>query len=75
VPAITIELTDDLAEDLRRLAAAQERSEMDLAREAVATYVRSARPLPKGMGKYRSGHGTVSERARDLLREAARERE
>jgi predicted transcriptional regulator len=34
MPAITIELTDDLAEDLRRLAATQERSETDLAREA-----------------------------------------
>jgi predicted transcriptional regulator len=71
--AITIELTGDIAEGLRRLAAAQERSETDIVREAVATYVRTARPLPKGMGKYHSGEATTSEQARDLLRQAARD--
>ena len=73
MPAITIELADDVAEDLRRLAAAQERSETDILREAVATYVRFTRPFPKGMGRYHSGQTTVSEQARDLLRQAARD--
>ena len=71
--AITIQLDDDLAESLRRLAAVQQRSETDLVREAVAAYVQSARPLPKGMGKYHSGQGNVSEQARNLLREAVKE--
>lgn len=61
---ITVELADDLADDLRKLAATQARSETEIIREAVATYVRSARPLPKGMGRYRSGRTDGSERAR-----------
>lgn len=31
------------------------------------------RPLPKGMGKYRSGNGDTSEKARDLLRQAVKD--
>ena len=57
----------------RRLAAAQKRSETDIVREAVAGYVQSARPLPIGIGKYHSGQTDGSERARDLLREAAKD--
>ena len=71
--AITVELNEDIAKDLRRLAAAQERSEKEIVCEAVASYVHSARPLPKDIGKYHSGQANVSERARDLLREAARD--
>jgi hypothetical protein len=71
--AITIELKDDIAEDLRRLAAAQERSETEIVREALTAYVRSTRPVPKGIGKYHSGQANVSEQARDLLRQAAKD--
>jgi hypothetical protein len=66
-------MEDDMAEVLHRLAAAQQRSETDIVRDAVAAYVQTARPLPKGMGKYHSGQGQVSEKARDLLREAVKE--
>ena len=71
--AITVELTDDVADDLRRLAAAQERSETEIVREAVTTFVRTVRPLPKGMGKYHSGRPDTSERAREVLRQAAKD--
>ncbi len=71
--AITIELKDEIAERLRQVAAAQERTETDVICDALAAYVHSVRPLPKGMGKYRSGHGKVSEQARDLLRQAVEE--
>lgn len=71
--AITVQLNDDVAEELRRLAAAQKCSETDIVREALAAYVQTARPLPRGMGKYHSGQGQVSEQARDLLRQAAKE--
>ena len=71
--AITVQLEDDMAEVLRRLAAAQQRSETDIVRDAVAAYVQTTRPLPKGMGNYHSGQGRVSEKARDLLREAVKE--
>jgi predicted transcriptional regulator len=73
VTAITVQLDDDLAELLRRLAASQQRSETDIVREALAAYVQTARPLPRGMGKYHSGQGTVSEQAPDLLRQAVKE--
>jgi len=33
----------------------------------------TARPLPQGMGKYHSGQGDVSEKARDILRQAVKE--
>jgi transcriptional regulator of met regulon len=71
--AITVQLSDDMAEDLRRLAAAQERSETEIVCEALIAYVQTARPLPKGMGKFRSGKGDVSEQARDLIRQAVKE--
>ena len=69
---ITLELKDNIAEDLRRLAAAQERSETEVVCDALAAYVR-ARPVIKGIGKYRSGQGNVSEQARDVLRQAAKD--
>jgi predicted transcriptional regulator len=73
VTAITVQLDDDMVEVLRRLAVAQKRSETDILREALAAYVKTARPLPTGMGKYRSGQATVSEQARDLLRQAVKD--
>ena len=73
--AITVHLNDDMADELRRLAAAQERSETDIVCEALAAYVQTARPLPKGMGKYHSGQGNVSEQARDLLRQAVKDKQ
>ncbi|MBI1831428.1 MAG: CopG family transcriptional regulator [Planctomycetes bacterium] len=73
--AITVHLNDGMAEELRRLAAAQQRSETEIVCEALAAYVQTARPLPKGMGKYRSGHGNVSEQARDLLRQAVKDKQ
>ena len=71
--SITIQLDDDVADTLRRLAAAQDRSETDIVREAVAAYAQTMRPLPKGIGKYHSGRKDISEKARDLLRDAVQE--
>ena len=73
VTSITLQLDDDLAEALRRLAAAQQRSETDILREALAAYALAARPLPKGIGRYHSGRADMSQNARNLLREAAKE--
>ena len=71
--AITIQIDDDLAVLLRRLAAAQKRSETEIVREALHGYMQVARPLPAGLGKYHSGQTNGSERARDLIREAVKE--
>jgi hypothetical protein len=73
VAALTVQLDDDLLQRLRDLAAAQKRSETEIIREAVAGYVRSARPLPIGMGQYHSGRADGAERARDLVREAVKD--
>ena len=71
--ALTVQFDDDLLERLRNMAAAQKRSETDIVREAVAGNVKSARPLPIGVGKYHSGRADGSERARDILREAVKD--
>jgi predicted transcriptional regulator len=73
MPAFTVELDEDMAKELHRLAAEQERSETDIVCAALAAYVQTARPLPQGMGKYRSGQTKTSEQARDLLRQAAKD--
>ncbi|MBI3824162.1 MAG: hypothetical protein HY289_15955 [Planctomycetes bacterium] len=61
--AITVNVNDEIAQELRRLAAAQARTEADIVGEALAAYVQTARPVPKGMGKYHSGQSNISEQA------------
>jgi Ribbon-helix-helix protein, copG family len=73
VTAITVQLDDGMAEVLRRLAVAQQRSETEIVHEALAAYVATARPSPKGMGKYHSGQGNISEQTRELLRQAVKD--
>lgn len=72
--AITIEMNDELAAKLRRFAADLARTEEEIVRDALAAYVETPRPLPKGMGKYRSGASDTSERARESLRQAAQDK-
>jgi transcriptional regulator of met regulon len=73
--AITIQLNDNIAEEIRQLAVTQKRTETDIVCEALAAYIQTARPLLKGMGKYRSGQNNVSEQARDLLRQAVKDKQ
>lgn len=69
----TLYLETDTLQVLEQLANAQGRSQGEIIREALAVYAeKGARPAPKGIGAYRSGRSDVSERAEDLLREAAR---
>ena len=70
---ITLQLDEVISEQLRRLAAEEKRSEVEIVCAALAAYVQHARPLPKGMGKYHSGQGNVSEHTRDILRQAVQE--
>ena len=67
---ISIEFDDQLAEAVRGLALAQNRRESDIVIEAVAAYTEANRPLPIGMGKYRSGRSDISENAKQILRDA-----
>ena len=72
--SLTIEIEQHLADLVRQLAAAQKRSESEIVQEAVEAYAQIKRPMPKGIGKYHSGRADTSERAREILREAAREK-
>ncbi|MGI8742781.1 MAG: CopG family transcriptional regulator [Bryobacteraceae bacterium] len=68
----TVYLDQDVTFALRQLSEAQGRSQAELIREALVNYTRgSARPIPQGVGKYSSGFTDTSERAEELLRQAA----
>ena len=72
--SLTVELDEQVAAAVRNMAAAQRRSEQEIVIEAVAAYAHCARPMPQGMGKYRSGQVDISERAGEILRDAVKER-
>jgi len=63
----TLYLEEDTVKALKQLANAEGCSEAEVIREALAAYqtVR-LRPLPKGIGDYRSGSSDVSSRAEEL---------
>ncbi len=74
----TVYVDEDVAVALRHRASVERRSQAELIREALRRYVEevehSERPPIPGIGRYRSGRTDVSDRAEDLLRQAARER-
>ena len=58
---------------LQWLAAERKCTEAELVREAIGDYLRRhCRPPAKGVGLYSSGRSDISERAEELLRNAAR---
>jgi hypothetical protein len=71
----TIITLDELtAETIRQLACAEQRSETEIVRDALSLYAQAGRrPLPIGVGLYRSGVHDGSEQARTLIRDAVRE--
>ncbi len=72
----TVYVDEDVAVALRHRAAVEGRSQAELIREALRRYVEevehSERPPIIGMGRHRSGRADVSDRAEELLRQAAR---
>ena len=69
----TVYLDPEIALALKQLAILQRRSQAELIRDALASYTRGAvRPVPKGIGKYRSGEPDVAQRAKDILSDAAK---
>jgi predicted transcriptional regulator len=74
VTKTTVYLENDLALTVRQLAATQGRSQAELIRDALETYTRrhSKKPVSRGFGKYSSGEADVSERAEEILMDAAR---
>ncbi len=74
----TVYLDEETVLAIRQLAAAEQRSQAEIIRAALDTYLTQtgprARPMPRGVGEYRSGRSDVSTSAETLLRAAARRR-
>lgn len=69
----TVYLHNDLAVTLRQMAISQGRSQAELIRDALETYAKTnSRPVSRGFGKYSSGESDISERAEEILMEAAK---
>jgi hypothetical protein len=75
VTKTTVYFEEETLLTLRKLAAAEKRSQAEIIRGAVAQYAgRAPRPRLPGLGAYHSGRSGVSEKAEALLRKAARGR-
>ncbi len=75
----TIYLEEDTLLAIRQLADSENRSQAEIIRVALKTYLEQAktqghRPLPPGIGTYRSGRQDISEQTEVLLRQASRRR-
>jgi hypothetical protein len=75
----TVYLEELIAQQLRGLARLQKRSQAELIREALARFVEGEsrvmeRPVPVGVGQFRSARSDIGSRAEELLRRAARSR-
>ncbi len=75
----TIYLDEEVALAIRQLADREQRSQAEIIREALRRYLKQAskrrKPFePSGVGAYRSGRHDVSQRAEELLRQAARKK-
>lgn len=73
----TVYLGDQVVQRLRGLARLQGRSQAELIREALQRFVEGEsasleRPVPVGVGRFRSGRSDIGTQAEKLLRQAAR---
>ena len=70
----TVYLDSEIVLSLRQMAASQGRKQAELIRDALVAYTRDGkRPLlPRGLGKYDRGERDVSERAKQILHDAAK---
>jgi|SRR5271165_2855782 len=69
----TVYLPNDLAVTLRQMAISQGRTQAELIRDALETYAKTnSKPVSSGFGKYSSGETDVSERAEEILMDAAK---
>ena len=69
----TVYIEPDTALAIRQMAEAQRRSQAELIRDALTAYTRQARrPALPGVGESDSGHSDTSERADEILKDAAK---
>jgi hypothetical protein len=70
----TVYLDSEIVLSLRQMAVSQGRKQAELIRDALVAYTRNGkRLLPRGLGKYDSGERDVSVRAKQILRDAAKQ--
>jgi hypothetical protein len=70
---ITVEIPGPIAEKLRQLAEAEQRTETEIVCDALEAYLGTRRKLPTGTGKYHSGQPNVAQQAEDIVRRAVEE--
>lgn len=74
--SVSVELDEQTAAVAQELAANEQRSASDVIHDALAMYASlGKRPMPTGMGKYRSGRSGTSANAREILRQAVKDGE
>ena len=72
--SLTVELDEQTAAVVQKLAANEQRSASEVIRDALAVYAGfRERPLPKGAGKYRSGRTDASANVNETLADAVKE--
>ena len=72
--SLTVELDEQTAAVVQKLAANEQRSASEVIHDALAVYAGfRKRPLPKGAGKYRSGRTDTSASVDEILADAVKE--
>ena len=72
--SLTVELDEQTAAVVQKLAANEQRSASEVIHDALAAYASfRERPLPKGAGKYRSGRTDTSANVDEILADAVKE--
>ena len=72
--SLTVELDEQTAAVVQKLAANEQRSASEVIHDALAVYAGfRGRPLPKGAGKYRSGRTDTSANVDEILADAVKE--
>ena len=70
----SVELDEQTAAVVQRLAANEHRSASEVIHDALAAYAAAGqRPLPKGAGKYRSGRTDTSAKVDEISADAVEE--
>ena len=72
--SLTVELDEQTAAVVQSLAANEQRSASEVIHDALAAYAsKGKRPLPKGVGKYRSGYTDTAQKVDEILSAAVKE--
>jgi len=72
--SLTVELDEQTTAVVEELAANEQRSASEVIHDALAVYAAAGkRPLPKGVGKYRSGRTDTSAKVDEILADAVKE--